>query len=89
MINVGPSTLTQVFSASFPGIYQFVLVKTGALTPGDLWVANPGAHALDMSNNNDGSRCATVYLAANDAVLYVGPAAKLAGVRLGDELFPE
>ena len=87
MQSIGPNASpAPVFTAGFPGIHSFVVLGTSLL--GAVLDVN-GAQIGNTSVVSDSAIrqiAFDVYLASGDVLSYEGPAADLAGVRVGDEL---
>lgn len=70
-----------VFTASFTGIYTFIVA-----TPGGEDFRINGTGFVPAYDAAPGQRAFTVVLQSGDTLDYLGPAVNLYGVRLGDEL---
>lgn len=91
MQNIGPSLLTpsSIFTATFPGIHTFTAVDTNSLLLGGQFFLNgDGIQAYSQIADATGYRQLSLqlYMVNGDVLSYQGPAATLAGVRIGDEL---
>jgi hypothetical protein len=93
-MNIGPtfppSAPAVVFTATFPGIYSFVIVGSG-LGGSQAYVNGAGVNNVQqVSGGTAGSSVVqlafSAYLAQGDVISYEGPAAEMFGVRLGNEL---
>jgi hypothetical protein len=84
------ATFEVVFTATFPGIYQFVEHGPGdwhefLLSTTDL--EGPVNRDIDTTDQASGfQETFTIYLNIHDKILHRGGTSKLSGVRLGDEL---
>lgn len=88
MQSIGPSvSAASVFTAGFPGIHTFAVVAAGGLMGAQFDVNGDAVNnAVAVQGSATTQITFSVYLASGDVLSYQGPAADLAGVRLGDEL---